>query len=61
MKVNPLGSVPEKGAASDYYSEGMFIVDASQPRKCPIVWLNTICREMVGEQPLVTLLSMTLW
>ena len=50
MKVNPLGSVPEKSAASDYYSEGMFIVDASQPLKCNIVWLNTICREMIGEQ-----------
>ena len=60
-KVKPLGSVPEKGAASDYYAEGMFIVDTSQPRICPILWLNTICREMIGEQPRVTLLSTTLW
>ena len=51
LKVKPLGSVPEKSAASDYYSEGMFIVDASQPAKCSIVWLNTICRDMIGEQP----------
>lgn len=56
MKVSPLGSVPEKGAASDYYAEGMFIVDTSQPQKCPILWLNTICREMIGEQSQVTFL-----
>ena len=51
MKVSPLGTVPEKSAALDYYSEGMFIVEASDPPKCPIVWLNAICREMIGEQP----------
>ena len=51
MKVKPLGSVPEKTVALDYYSEGMFIVDASQPAKCSIVWLNSICRDMIGEQP----------
>ena len=51
MKVKPLGSLPEKSATSDYYSEGMLIVDASQPAKCKIVWLNTTCREMIGEQP----------
>ena len=51
MKVSPPGSVPEKSAASDYYSEGMLIVDASKAPTCRIVWLNTICRDMIGEQP----------
>ena len=49
MKVNSLGTVPDKSAASDYYSEGVIIVDAANPYKCPVLWLNTICKDIIGE------------
>lgn len=49
--MNTLGSVPEKSAVSDYYSEGVFIVDATIPTKCPILWLNAMCKEIIGEHP----------
>ncbi|KAL3152207.1 hypothetical protein ABBQ32_001294 [Trebouxia sp. C0010 RCD-2024] len=48
LTVNTLGSVPEKSAASDYYSEGIFIVDAADATKCPILWLNAMCKQIIG-------------
>jgi len=45
-----LGSVPDKTATSDYYSEGMMIIDAADPYSTPIMWLNSICSDIFGEQ-----------
>ena len=49
MKRGVLGSLPDKSAASDYYSEGIIIVDVSDPYACPVLWLNSVCKEMLGE------------
>lgn len=48
-----LGSVPDKTATSDYYSEGVMIIDAADPYSTPIMWLNSICSDIFGEQPSV--------
>lgn len=53
--MNTLGSVPEKSAASDYYSEGIFIVDAADATKCPILWLNAMCKQIIGKHSRHTL------
>lgn len=47
--MNPLGTVPDKGTALDFYSDGVCIVDAANSYKCPVLWLNTICKEMIGK------------
>ncbi|DBA81747.1 hypothetical protein WJX77_001163 [Trebouxia sp. C0004] len=43
-----LGSVPDKTATSDYYSEGVMIIDAADPYATPIMWLNSICSDIFG-------------
>ena len=48
MQRGVLDSVPDKAAVSDYYAEGIIITDVVDPYKCPVLWLNTICKEMLG-------------
>ena len=49
MERGVLGSVPDKAGSSDYYSEGIIITDVADPYNCPLLWLNTICKEMLGD------------
>ncbi len=48
-----LGSVPDKTATSDYYSEGVMIIDAADPYSTPIIWLNSICSDIFGESSFI--------
>jgi len=48
-----LGSVPDKTATSDYYSEGVMIIDAADPYSTPIMSLNSICSDIFGNKALL--------
>ena len=61
MERGVLGSVPDKAGSSDYYSEGIIITDVADPYNCPLLWLNTICKEMLGASADCCMLYVSSW
>lgn len=41
-------TLPDKAAASDFFSEGVMIVDTVQDKEWPVVWMNSVCSQLIG-------------
>ena len=49
IKKDESSSLPDKAAASDFFSEGTMIVDSADSAHWKILWMNPVCSQLLGK------------